>query len=290
MALHKILRHRAPIDGSTFRTMGNLSGLLRVASKYDEDMHWPVVCNETRVPIFVRMVKYKAQETPVTPDGMIFGPVVKIGSTESPEIEMFGHHWSAGLTQDYHLDSLEKTNKWLYFPIEGDVFPPGEDASFYTCGTCNEALYRDDRGRRFDRSACLHDGGLVCRNCDVRGLVMDQEADDQLKRARSLAKFVGGDCLMKLDGHVSRLAAGFSFGNPCQTRLFREDRFSFNWSSIIFTKEGKKRGMNGGLIQHGPCPIEAGDGYKFRQWDYSLKAERDATKEEISNISWSIHT
>ena len=162
--------------------------------------------------------------------------------------------------------------------------------SVYRCDTCNHDLYRDDRGRRYDLSACIFDGGLVCRDCDVTGLVYDEETETQLERALRLADYVGGDCHKRLVRHIEQLGRGFSFGSKSQTRLFREDKFSFNWSTIVFTREGKKRGLNGGLIQHGPCPIEDGDRFKFRTWDYGLKCEREATKVEIEGIHWGIHT
>lgn len=293
MALTKTRRFRAPIDGSTFRTMANLNSLLRMITRYeDEAATWPKVCDDTTVPIFVRMHKYKAQETRETPDGMIYGPVVRIGSITSPEIEAFGHHWSAGLKQCYHLDGLDKVDKWLYEPLAEDVFPPGDDVSFYTCDKCNNYLLRDDTGRRSHHCACIFDGSLVCQDCDVTGLVYDGETEDQLARARKLAGFVGDECLANLERNVASLSRGFSFGRRSQTRLFRSDRFSFNWSCVVFTEDGERHsGMHGGLIQHGPCPIEVnGHRYEFRTWDYAAKAEREATHDEVKSIHWGIHT
>ena len=292
MALMKLVRHRAPVDGGTFRTMAQLDRILRVATDHDQEMRLPDVCDETKVPIYVRMVKYKAQKTPVTPDRMIYGPVVRIGSMDSPEIEMFGRHWAAGLTQDYHLDGFEKTDKWLYRPMSCDIDPAGEDVSFYLCDKCQTSLYRDETGRRQNHSACLFNGSLVCRDCEVTGLVYDHDTAEQLARARKLAGFVGDACLANLNSRVAQLNQGFRFGRPSQTRLFREDKFSFNWSCVIFNEDGtRKQGINGGLIQFGPRPIEMDlDRYEFRTWDDTLAAERDATHDEIKGIHWSIHT
>ncbi len=291
MALTKTRRHRAPLDGRTFVTRAKLQSVVRAAVHYDDDKFYgPEFLYDTFVPLFCRMEKYKAQVRPDRPDGMNYGPVARIGSMESPEIQLFGHHHAAGLSQDYHLDGLNSTDQWHYEPWSFDDNPPGEDSSYYKCDKCNETLYRDERGRRHSRSACLFDGSLVCRDCEVTGLVYDEEAETQLKRTRRLADYVGGDCRARLDRHIETLGRGFSFCHPAQTRLFREDRFSFAWSTVIFTPEGRKRGMNGGLIQHGPAPIEEGDTFRFRTWDYGLKAERDATHQEIRHIEWSIHT
>ena len=43
-------------------------------------------------------------ESRLVPDGMRWGPVVRVGTVESPEIEMCGEHHACGLTTDYGLD------------------------------------------------------------------------------------------------------------------------------------------------------------------------------------------
>jgi hypothetical protein len=296
VALRKVTRFRAPIDGSWFRTQARLNGILRATTGYDDINVYPSWVDKTTVPIWVSMRPYKAQETRKNPSGMMFGPVVKVGATDAPEVEMFGHHWAAGLSYDDVLRGDwggESLDRWIYHPDPSGnpLDARGEDASFYVCDKCEQTLYRDERGERSHNSATIFNGSLVCRDCDVTGLVMDADAEKQLMRCYALANHVGEGLPDRLARMVDRLAGGFSFGSPCQTRLFKSDDYSFNWSTTVFTEEGKRRGMNGGLIQFGPHPKETGvDGYTFRQWDYSLKAERDATPEEVANISWSIHT
>jgi hypothetical protein len=103
MALKKMTRRRAPLDGSWFRTTARLQSIMRAACSYDDEMRWPSFVEDTIVPVWVRMEKYKAQETRQHPDGMIYGPVIKVGGFESPEIELFGSHHSAGLEYDSTL-------------------------------------------------------------------------------------------------------------------------------------------------------------------------------------------
>ena len=168
--------------------------------------------------------------------------------------------------------------------------PPGGDVSVYRCDLCDNNLYRDDKGHRHERSACIYDGSLVCRDCEVTGLVYTQEVEDRLARCRTLADFVGAECRKQFDRMIERLGGGFSFGSPSQTRLFNDGDWSFFRRTVVHTPSGDKEGMHGGLIRHGPCPIEDGDTFKFRTWDYGLKCERDATKAEIEGIHWGIHT
>ena len=255
MALTKVTRHRCPLDGSWFKTTANLNSIMRAECLYDNRMDWPKFTEETRVPVYVRMEKYKAQKTRQRPDGMMYGPVIRVGTMDSPEVVMHGHHHAAGLTYDYKIDLGDPDDKWMYFP--GKSFSrahPGEDVSYYRCDKCNENLYRDDKGDRSTWSACLQDGSLVCRDCEYVGLVADGETKDQMSRCRGLANFLGAEHLAKFERNIECLSRGFSFGRPCQTRLYKEDDFSFGWVNMIFTDTGKKRGMNGGLIKHGPRP------------------------------------
>jgi hypothetical protein len=294
MSLRHIARRRAPLDGTWFRTEARLNGVLHSKTRWDNNVEYPSFVNDTIVPLFMKMVKYKAIETPLNPDGMIFGPVVRIGSMESPEFDMFGLHYNAGLFKDYSLDTYDykKEESWLYRVIDGDKDAPGEDASAYECSKCNHWLYRDEQGRRYDRSACLLNGELVCRDCDFTGLVYDSTAEEQLDRCRKLAQFLGDDHISKFERQIEHLSHGFCWGRPSQTRLFKEDRFSFAWSTVMLMDDDtRKQGMNGGLIQHGPCPIIGEDGkYRFETYDYGEKKVREATPEEVGNISWSIHT
>src|SRR5487761_2349520 len=209
MALTKIQRNRTPLDGSWFRTTANLNNILRAQSLYDDDMTWPKFVNDTTVPVWLSMRKYKAQETRENPDGMIHGPVMRLGTFDSPEVAMFGHHHAVGLFYDYHLDGHSGERKWLYRPFDYNFPPPGEDVSVYRCDSCNHDLYRDDQGRRRDLSACIFDGGLVCRDCDVTGLVFDAETETQLERASRLADYIGGECRKNLDSKIRQLGHGF---------------------------------------------------------------------------------
>ena len=185
MALRHIPRHRMPVDGTWVRTEARLDGIIRCEAG-DDDSLPPESIRDSWVPIWVRMELYKAQETPKHPDGMIYGPVVKIGSLQSPEITLFGHHYSAGLSRDGELDGWEATDPWLYHPLAGfyrDEPPPGEDVSQYECDRCQQWLYRDDTGRRHAKSACISDGGLVCRDCEVTGMVYAADVEQRLASA-----------------------------------------------------------------------------------------------------------
>lgn len=299
MGLKKHVRHRVPTDGTWFRTEANLGGLLMSAARNQGYAFWdryksPDVADSTWVPIWVRMELYEAQHTKKRPDGMVYGAVVRIGNIQSPEIEMHGSNYAAGLSKDATLDGWDNDEMWHYIPsgyAPSDT-PPGEETSFYECLACKQSLYRDNLGDRSHNSACLFGGTLVCRDCEVTGLVADGETKDQMSRARKLANHIGPECLKRLERDFDLLNQGFSWGHPAQARLFREDKFSFCWSTTIFEEDGaKRRGMNGGLIKHGPHVTEDGNGgYTFRTWDYSANAERDATPEEVAGIHWSIHT
>ena len=289
MALTKTTRRYCPNDGTPFRTTANLNSLMRSISHYNDDMSWPKEIEDVIVPVTIQMRLYKGGASRQRPDGMIYGPVVRIGTEDSPEIEMFGMHHAAGLTNDYKLDD-DPINRWIYKPLDG-CHGPGEECSVYRCDLCNNNLYRDDLSRRHDRSACLVDGSLVCRDCEVTGLVHDQEVEDRLARCRTLADFFGTQCRKQLDRMIERLSGGFSFGSPSQTRLFQDGEWSFFWRTIVHTASGDKEGMHGGLIQHSPHPTLNDDGsFTFTIWDHGLKRERQATAEEVGNIHWGIHT
>ena len=100
MGLKRIERRRCPHD-RWFKTEAKLNSLLRAMANYDDDKYtWPASFNETTVPIWVRMERYEAQKTLRRPDGMTWGPVIKIGSQNSPEVPMFGYHHNCGLFYD----------------------------------------------------------------------------------------------------------------------------------------------------------------------------------------------
>ena len=304
MALRHIARRRAPIDATWFRTEARLNGILRAKTGYDDNVDWPKFIDDTIVPLFVRMQKYKAEETKQNPDGMIFGPVVRIGSMESTKIEMFGHHHQSGLFKDYCLDPYYDTreDQWMYLVINGDTDAPGEDVSAYECPKCSQWLYKDEKGVRENKSACMFKGEIVCRDCDVTGLVHAQEAFDQIERCRNLTAYLDhrfdrktmqpDSFCRNFEQRIAYLSYDHCWGRPCQTRIFKEDQFSFHWNTTVFEDDGKKRrGIHGGLIQHGPTPVIGEDGkYSFLVYDYAEKKKREATTEEVGNINWSIHT
>jgi len=300
-----IQRRQAPLDGSPFLTTGNLNSILRYATNYDDDKaQWPDWVSDTSVSCYVRMRLYKAQETKLHPDGMIYGPVVRVGSMASPEVELHGSHHSVGLFQDrslfeYGQSDCPAEEPWLYNVQPNDEYGGrGKNADCYRCDQCGETLYRDEDSQRQSRSATLYNGSLVCRDCDVRGLVLDGPAQNQLTKCRSLANYIaetyGNDGVVpRLESRIEFLSQRKSWGDsPCQVRAWKEDGFSFYWSELFFNAEGvKKRGLCGGLIQHGPTPVIQPDmTYKFMTWDYKNHVQCEATKEEVANIEWSIHT
>ena len=297
-----IRRREAPLDGSWFRTTGRLNSILRAAVLYDDDKsQWPSWVNDTVVPLFVRMALYKAQKTKLHPDGMIYGPIVRVGSMASPEVKLCGFHHAAGLIKDYNLYEFGSADcpaeePWLYTVRDEDTEAPGKNADCYICSECGEWLYRDEQGRRQGRSATLYDGALVCRSCDVHGLVLDGPAQDQLDRCRRLSDYLAKnydyDPVRSLERQIVFHSNKTSWGDkPCQVRAWKCDTFSFDWSEFTFTPEGKKRGLVGGLIQHGPTPKEQPDGsWTFKTWDYQKNEPRAATPEEICHICWSNHT
>jgi hypothetical protein len=119
---------------------------------------WPSKVNEITVPVYIRMATYKAGESKLVPDGMRCGPVVRIGTFDSPEIEMFGYHHCAGHTTDSDLDGWDASDqqKWLYTPLAGTIDPHTEDAGIYFCDICKNHCYRDDFGLRWNTSASGH--------------------------------------------------------------------------------------------------------------------------------------
>jgi hypothetical protein len=254
------------------------------------------VINETSVPIWVRMEQYKAQETRSHPDGMIWGPVIKIGTMHSPDVPMFGYHHACGLFRDGTLDGHSSDERpdggWIYYPYEEQCVP-NVDVSVYACDICHERCYRDDFGVRWNKSATIFDGGLVCRDCEVHGLIAPSEAREQMDRASKLARFIGGDTLHSYERGMEMFGRKTTGGGrACQTRLYKEDMYSFGWSTLVLGDDGKwKPWIHGGFIKHGPDAKPAdGGGYDFTTWDYGKKCVRPATPEEINHICWSTHT
>jgi hypothetical protein len=299
VSLRRIERRRVPTD-RWFRTTAKLNSLFRAMSHYIDDrveLHPSIndVVNETSVPVWVRMEKYKAMETPSHPDGLIWGPVIKIGTFNSPDVAMFGYHNACGLFRDYTFDpnaSDRDDGGWIYHPYEMAGFMAGEDVSVYECDKCGKHNYRDDFGQRFHNSACLMDGSLVCRDCEWTGMIMHEEVTDRARKCRELAKYVGAECARSLERGFEDFARRESGnGTPLQTRVWLDSKWSFTWSTRALVDGVWKPYIHGGLIMHGPTPTQQDDGtYLFETYDYGLKAVRSATTEEIDHIRWSTHT
>lgn len=266
---------------------------MRSATHYNDNIDWPPWINDVTVPIWVRMERYKAQETKRRLDGMTWGPIIKIGTQDSPEVNMCGMHHAAGLSTDYHLDGYDASEdgKWLYYPLEGGA-DWGEDVSVYECSKCGKHLYRDDFGVRHDLSACLMDGDLVCRSCDWHGMIMDAEVQTHAEKCRLLAAHVGQDAQRSLERGFEMFARKLSGSEkPLQTRVWKDGEWSFFWSTLALVDGEWKRWMHGGLIMHGPTPAKTeNNDWSFSTWDYANKCARAATPTEVANVCWSVHT
>jgi hypothetical protein len=291
MALRHIRRSRVPLDGRWFRTEARLQSIMREAARYDDEMSWPGFVQDTWVPIWVRMEAHEGEKTPTNPEGTYYHPIVKVGCLSiSPEVKPSSPH-SAGLFKDSNLDGWDHENKWIYRVFESDRLL-GEDASVYACDQCKHHLHRDDLGLRHSHSACLFDGGLVCRDCEYLGAIIPAEVRDRLSLCRTLADVIGPACRENLEGQVSALSRVESWCKPAQTRWFLDShKWSFVWSERVLTDDGWKPSLHGGLIQHGPRPVLGeGGAFAFTTWDYAEKKERPATEDEIKGIYWGIHT
>ena len=257
------------------------------------------VSTRSTVPIWVRMEKYKAGERQrLVPDGMRWGPVVRIGTYEFARVQMFGYHNACGLRPTTRSTGIDAGRR----AVDG-----GRDLSPVRRAVC--AVRRRERvlsatsamstatattsafGGTGRQPSC--DGGLVCRDCEVCGLIAAADARTNMDRAHKLASFIGGDALSSYERGMAHFAEKTTGGGrPCQTRLYPEDKYSFGWSALVMDDDGKwKRWIHGGFIKHGPNaePAEGG-GYDFTTWDYGKKCVRAATPEEISHTTWNTHT
>lgn len=290
MALRLIQRFRAPLDGTWFKTEANLSSIMQQASPRHDDMKLPHFVDQTRVPIWVSLQPHIGLPSKRNPEATYYHTTIKVGSDSSPEVKNIDCY-AAGLYKDPHLDGYDADNKWLYSPIEGSQ-EFGEDASVYECDRCKHWLYRDDQGRRYDRSACLKDSDLVCRDCDMTGLIYDSDVETHLKKCRKLATHLGEKATASLQRCIDSVGGERSWGQPSQTRLYMERPWSFGFAVTLIKENGdRKQSLSGGIIQHGPAVILKDDGsYEFKQYDYGAQCHRDANEVEVGNISWSTHT
>jgi hypothetical protein len=303
--LTKTVRKLAP-KREWFRTRAALGPVLREIAPNFHAHHgqkpdyegesrpdWMYGCT---IPLWVRLMPHEGRDKRGNPIEVYHADVIldNDGIPGKTEFSDYIYPGSVGLEKDTELlgwDSAE----WIYRPFGYDdpEKTTGEDASFWTCSNCGHRLYRDDAGTRHNYSACIYRMRRVCRDCDVRGMVIvGPETRQQLDHCMALADFIGGDCKQSLERNLERLSLGRSFGLESQVKLFRDShRWSFAWNDVVFTPEGKKRGMHGGLIQHGPHPEIGTDGaYTFTVWDYKASEERPATDKEVEGIYWSIHT
>jgi hypothetical protein len=263
---------------------------MRDASRYDDEISWPGFVEDTMVPVWARMESHQGEKTPTNADGTYYHAVAKVGSLEfSPEVKLCSPY-SAGLLKDSTLDGWDNENKWIYRVFESDPML-GEDASVYACDQCGHHLYRDDLGLRHSHSACLFDGGLVCRDCEYLGAIIPAEVLVRLNLCRTLADSISIECRQQFEGQVATLSRVESWGKPAQTRWFLDPhKWSFFWSERVLTDDGWKPSLHGGLIQHGPRPVLSDGAFAFTTWDYSQQRERRATDDEIKGICWGIHT
>jgi len=175
------------------------------------------------------------------------------------------------------------TGGYLYEPASDNLDAcPGGDYSLYFCDQCNKFVvpWSND------------DGDLVCAGCDpLNGIIYDEKTADQIDRARALADFVGPECRNNLESRLNFLGMREAWNRLSRCYLHTEDDFSFYFVLCCYDEGQWKRGMNGGLIMHGPHVEITPDGsYKFTTWDYAEKRSRSATQEEINYIHWSTHT
>jgi hypothetical protein len=151
----------------------------------------------------------------------------------------------------YHDDAeyrrfLDGDGAWLYQPASDDpVLCPGPDCSIYLCEICGEHVmpWSDN------------DGNLVCRDCEVTGLVIDPGQVERLEQVREFASQIGRR--EQLEHQLSHwLGSGTFFGRRSQCVLrgdFAPHSFSF-CHYILPEGPGQTRqfAMNGGLVYSGP--------------------------------------
>jgi hypothetical protein len=140
---------------------------------------------------------------------------------------------------------LDGQGTWLYEPSCDDPeLCPGADCSKYLCDTCGEYRmpWSDDEGQ------------LVCGQCEVSGLVIDERQVERLEQVRDFARQMG--LSQQLNRQLNFLDKGTSFGKRSQCILggdFAPHSFSFG-HYILPESAGEKRrpGLHGGLIYQGP--------------------------------------
>lgn len=292
MALTKRVRKLAPKDGTWVRTEVNLGSILNRA--WDGDRSLPGVIGRMWVPAMVRLVPHEGESTRQNPEGIYYHAEAILEADPDRQVHENLSCYAAQFTRDSHMHGWEDQNQWIYAPFGYDVAEaaPGEDASWYSCDQCGQGLYRDEDDERHDKAAVLYDGALVCRDCDVRGLVATAEVRARLDRCRIIASILGSRALDNFDRQVDFLASKEAWGSPAQTRIWLDGEHSFTWRTFHFRDGERIPGMFGGLIYHGPRPVldEGGSIAGFETWDYEASKYRPATGEERVHARWGIHT
>lgn len=278
-------RRYAPTDGSWFLTSISLGRLVREFSKEGIESDINEVAGASRIPIWVSLVARQ--------DDGILRPLVRIASMDSPCVEPNREScYAVGLFRD--SSTLEGTpwgqTAWQYIPLDPTT-DKNHDTTAFACDKCKQTLYRDDRGRRWSNSACLSpDGERICRTCEASGPIYHFETEAHIEKMKRLADRIGGECKERFDRDLDRLMCMLGSKDPrCQIQIYRDSPFSLHWQLVY----GGERGMNGGLILHS-YPVtdikEYAGEFEFLVYDREKKEDRPATEEEISKMSWGIHT
>ncbi len=166
-----------------------------------------------------------------------------------------GHIWPANLGMEaaYKAPEWDSDEYHAYRKGQGVfVYEPagdrdedlGPDRSLYLCDTCGKYKmpWSDD------------DGNLLCRDCEVTGLVIRDDQIERLEQAREFARQMG--ISQQLEQQLNRMAGGTFFGRRSQCVLssdFAPHSFSFAHYILPEGEEKDRRtGMVGGLIFQGP--------------------------------------
>lgn len=253
-------RHRMPTDGTWVRTEAGLNGIVRDINRWggdrfreEDDPDYRPLHTKLEgvwVPVWVKLEPHKGQATPQNPEATYYHPIVKIGNVKSTQEIKLSSCYAAGLGQDCGLDSYNNFNMWHYRPLDdyymaNALVPPGEDTSQYECSICQKVLYRDESGRRYDRSATIYDGSLVCRDCEVDGAVFAQDVEDRLAKVRKvcdhIAKNYHTEAVAAFKHQWDFLSRKTAWDKPNQTRVWLDGEWSFYWRDFHLVEPGKKQ-------------------------------------------------
>ena len=308
MSLRRIERRRVPLD-RWFRTTARLNSILRAMANYNDDA--------IELPKPHQRRGQRDDGARLGPHGEVqgagrrgsgrtacgMGPVIRIGTMDSPEVVMHGYHHYCGLFHDYTLDGDPDDREdggWIYCPFEATGVPRRRRERVRVRQVRQAPVPR--RLRPPHAQLGLPDGrrGRVPRlrvarpDRPRRGAGADQgvPASRRLRRTASARPAMScGRSSAACEMFERKVSGG---GNALQTRLWLDGDWSFSWSTLWFDKEAGewKRYMHGGFILHGPRPLKnerrrrtpsSSTTTARRQW-------RNATVEEVARMDWSIHT